>query len=446
VSITNPIEIASPLPDDRAVCATGFAARLMSGAMWNFIATACNQGSTFAANIFVARLLGKITFGEYSMIQGTVVTISVLLQVSMGYTASKYIAEYRQADRAKASRILTLCALVSIAMAGLGAILTAVAAPWLAAHALQAPHLQTALMIASIFLLFSIVNGYQIGALIGLEGYRSLAKAGTLSGLCSVAAIAVGAWRMGLTGAVVGLAAGLIRCAVHSGWLRAEVRKNGLAFRYDELGRERQALLHFAIPAALSGYVILPIVWLANLILVRQPDGYGMLALYSAAMSVRLLVMFVPNNLNSVGFAILNNEKARGDRARTDTVLKSNMSLIVLAALGGVVFFLLFGSHVLGLFGKTFRTGQPILWVLLISVLPESLSAGFHQYIHAHAKVWLTLFGIVLPRELGFLALAALLVPQYGALGLAFAFLARILIDCVAVVTVFTWIRRHSGS
>ena len=57
----------------------------------------------------------------------------------------------------------------------------------------------------------------------------------------------------------------------------------------------------------------MPMIWLANSFLVRQPGGYGEMALYSAANNLRILVLFLPNVMNSVGLSVLNNEKAKGD-------------------------------------------------------------------------------------------------------------------------------------
>lgn len=168
--------------------------RLIKGTTLNLIAVAFNQGSTLFANILVARILLKQMFGEYAMVQSTLLTVATLSQLATGYTAAKYIAEYRSSDPQRAGRIMGLCALVSALMAGVEAVLFIAMAPWLATTMLKAPHLTVALMIGSGFLFFSSVNGYQTGALSGLEAYGGLAKAGVASGIVAVAAISLGAW------------------------------------------------------------------------------------------------------------------------------------------------------------------------------------------------------------------------------------------------------------
>src|SRR3990170_1825677 len=91
--------------------------RLIKGTVLNLIAVAFNQGSSLIVNIIVARILMMQSFGEYAMVQSTLLTLAVISQLATGYTASKYLAEYRTSDPKKAGRIMGLCAVVASLMA-----------------------------------------------------------------------------------------------------------------------------------------------------------------------------------------------------------------------------------------------------------------------------------------------------------------------------------------
>src|SRR5512140_978509 len=80
--------------------------RLIKGTALNLIAMSFNQGSTFVASIFVARILKKEAFGEYAMVYTTLLTAVTLSQLAMGYTSSKYVAEYRSVNPKRAGSIL----------------------------------------------------------------------------------------------------------------------------------------------------------------------------------------------------------------------------------------------------------------------------------------------------------------------------------------------------
>ena len=407
--------------------------RLIKGTALNLIAVSFNQGSTFIINIIIARILMKQSYGEYAMVQSTLVTAAWLSQLSTGYAASKYIAEYRTSDPERAGRCMGLCALVSAMMAGTGAILLITTAPWLAGTMLKAPQLTSALVIGSGFLFFSAINGYQTGALSGLEAYGTLAKAGVASGIIAMAFISFGAWRGGLNGAIMGLSiSAFIRCVIHNTWLRLEIRKHNIRPQYRfATGQEKAVILNFALPAAIAGYFSLPMIWLASSFLVRQSGGYGEMAVYSAANNIRILVLFLPNVMNSVGLSVLNNEKAKGDVDHYNRVFRSNVMHIFLVSLAGGLVVGVFGRPILKLFGKDFIGGYFLLWLLLVSSLFEGLSIGLYQYVQSQAKIWLSVFSINIPRETFLVIAAYYLVQSHGAAGLATAYLGSTVLGLV---------------
>ncbi|MBE9525080.1 MAG: oligosaccharide flippase family protein [Chloroflexi bacterium] len=409
--------------------------RLIKGTVFNLIAVAFNQGSTLIANIIVARILMRQGFGEYAMVQSTLLTVAALSQLAIGYTASKYIAEYRSSDPEKAGRIMGLCALISAVMAGVGAFLLIVIAPWLAGAMLKAPHLAVALMIGSGFLFFSAINGYQTGALSGLEAFGSLAKAGVVSGIVAVAAIFLGAWWGGLNGTIIGLSiSAFVRCAIHNRWLRLESRVQGIEPRYrGSLSQEKAVIFKFALPAAIAGYYSMPMIWLANAFLVRQPKGYGEMALYASSSSVRLLVLFIPQVINNVSLSILNNIRGSGDEQRYKRAYRSNVVIIFLATLTGGLVIGLFGDTILGIFGKEFRGGKMVLQVLMISTVFEGVAIALYQHLQAQGKIWTSLFFINIPRETVFVVLAFIFVPVQGAVGLSVAYTLCWLLTLVAI-------------
>lgn len=422
--------------------------RLIKGAAMNLIAVAFNQGSTLIANILVARILMKQSFGEYVMVQATLVTMAGLSQLATGYTASKYIAEYRSVDPQRVGRIMGMCAIVSGVMAGVSTLLLVAMAPWLAGTMLNAPHLASALVIGAAFLLFSSINGYQTGALSGLEAYASLAKAGVASGIVAIAAISLGAWWGGLNGTLLGLSvSALFRCGIHYIFLRVESRTHGVKPQYGgSLRQEKTIILKFALPAAIAGYYSLPMVWLANTLLVRQPGGYEEMAHYAAANNLRIIVLFLPGVLNNVGLSILNNEKAKGDMAHYHRVFRFNVLHIFLISLVGAFVMGILGRPLLDLFGKDFGAGYLILWALLASSVFDAVSIAMYQYVQTQAKIWQSFAGIIIPRDGLFVLVAYYLVHSYGGIGLAVAYLSSTIIGLILHVILVSMLQNKLKS
>jgi len=407
--------------------------RLIKGTILNFIAVAFNQGSTLIINIIIARILLKDVFGEYAIVQSTLLTVATISQLATGYTASKYIAEYRSSDPERAGRIMGLLAIVSAMMAIAGAIILICMAPWLANTMLKAPHLAVPLMLGSGFLFFSSINGYQTGALSGLEAYGSLAKAGIVSGVMAVGSISLGALWGGLNGTLIGLSlSAFVRCTIHFIWLWYESRGQHIKPTYKgSFIQEKKIIFKFALPAAIAGYYSMPMIWLANSLLVRQPGGYGEMGLFSAANNLRILILFLPNVVNSVGLSVLNNEKAKKDLKNFNRVFKSNVLFIFIVSLCCVLIIGIFGRTILHFFGKEFVAGHYILWFLVCSSFFESISIALYQYIQSHSKIWLSFFTISLPREAFFVLVAYYLVKTSGGEGLGVAYLSAAILGII---------------
>src|SRR5688572_6841883 len=143
-----------------------------SGLLWNVTAMVSTQGTTFVVNIVTANLLGRSLFGEFATLQSTQFALASMAQCATWITASKFVAEFRLTDKQRASRVLGLCALVNTLGAVLAAILLFFASPWIARHVFDAPKLSAGLMITAGAVLFSTMNLFQLGALVGMEANR----------------------------------------------------------------------------------------------------------------------------------------------------------------------------------------------------------------------------------------------------------------------------------
>lgn len=417
---------------------SGLRNRLRSGLTFNFIATAFNRGSTFLVNVILSNLLGRFGFGEYSMIQATLTPLGLMSQLATGYTATKYVAEHRSTDKLRTGRILGLLSTVSAVGAGLVGLGLFMLSPWIATHALNAPQLASALRLGSGVVLFAALSVFQIGALAGLEGYPSLAKAGIGSGVLYLALCSTLAWRWGVNGAVAGLlVSALAQWLIQRYYLAAEQRRHGILTSYEAMATERDIIFRFAMPAAAAGLYTTPAIWLANTFLVRQPDGYIQMALYSAGYTIRILVLFVPNIVNTVGLSILNHTKGVGNAGQYRKTLGVNVALMATAALVAALAATAFGKLILQAFGRNFSAAYPVLVMLVMAAIPESLTLGLYQHVQAQGRMWLSLLAIVIPRETTLVVGSFLLTPEYGARGLAASYLAASVVGlaCTAGTT-----------
>jgi O-antigen/teichoic acid export membrane protein len=398
-------------------------ARFQTGIIYNTLGAVFNQGSTFVFSMIVANLLGQRVFGEYAMIQSTLATLSVFAQMAGGSAATKYIAEFRSTDPERAGRILGMLLVFSTSLAALVSLSLLAFSGWLAVAIFKAPELRRPLAIAAAVLFFAVPTGLAAGALAGLESYRALARALVWSGFSYILICTVFARFRGLNGALMGLAlSGVLQFVLLVTALRKECALQKIRIQYAGLARERSIFLKFVLPGALSGLTTMPALWLASAFLVRQPNGYSQLAIYSAAFSLMTVVMFLPNMANGVSASLINHKKGAGEEAGYRHAFWLNLTVTVVIVTLGAGVFAVFGQSLLCLFGKDFSGAYPVLLILLLASVVQGFVLAVYQIIQSQARMWFSFFAVALPRDAAVVGFAALLIPHHGAIGVAIAY------------------------
>jgi O-antigen/teichoic acid export membrane protein len=394
--------------------------RFQMGVTLNLIGAIFNQGSTFVFSIVAANLLGRETFGKYGIVASTLVMLSQISQLACGYTMTKYVAEFRSSDREKAGRVIgMLLAIVSLValLAGLGLFASA---PWLAISVLNAPELSLGLRIGSGVVFLNVLIGLFMGALAGLEAYRGLSRGLIAYGTIYLTVCSAMAWKFGLNGAFSGLlVSAILGCALLLGVLVSECRSQNIHIQIGFFPQLRPILFNFAMPAAFSGLTYLPAIWIGNAILVRQPNGYSQMALFSAAFALMTAVLFIPNNTYVVGWSILNHHKGLGESEGYRNIFETNLVVVGVAAIVGALILAVAGPELLRLFGKDFSGGYRILLILLGAAIPQALALAVLQHLQSQERMWFSFFAVILPRDLLLVALAYVFIPRSGAFGLA---------------------------
>lgn len=396
------------------------AGRFIRGASWSLLGMGAAQGLAVIASIVMARLLGKVAFGEFTMVTGTVGAFGILAGLGLGLTATKYTAEHRTSDPARAGQILGLAQLVAAISGGLVALILFLLAPWLAARTLNAPTLADELRIGCILLFLNALDGTQTGALAGLEAFRAIARVGLVRGILSFPALIAGVWFYGLTGAV---AATVLMGAV--GWwlnqnaLRRESASSGLSISYGGTRSNLPILWQFSLPAFLSAVMVAPVMWLANAILVNQPGGYGELGVFNAANQWRTAMMFLPAVLVRVALPIMASsvDPRRADDFGKTLVLTQSLTVAIVLPLGGLLMFL--SEVIMGLYGNEFVHGATVLIGVACTIMITSIGNSAGAAIEARGKMWRGLV-LNLSWAVVLIVVVGLTAGTWGARSLAF--------------------------
>lgn len=396
----------------------------MGSIAWNLMATLTNQGSTFVTTLVLARMLDAREFGTYVVILSTGQIATLIASAGMGFTATKYLAEFSTSNPQRAARVFGFCLAGATAAATVVGLAIALGAPHLARDVFAADRLAEPLRLAGGICLFMTLNAVLTGALAGLGEYRLLGLCGIASGLL-YAAITITAT---IGWSVQGTACGLLISAAFQTLVLLGVsiriaRRRGVFPDFANAIEERPILTRFALPAAIAGITTAASIWVGQLILVRQPDGLVHIGLYNIAANLLTITLLAPSVANTVGMSMLNSARGARDSHRFDRLFRSNLAITLALVTTCAVVVALLGRFILSAIGPAFVAAYPALLVLLVAAVFESTALALYQTLQSRERMWQAMRVVILPRDIILPALAFVLAPSHGALGLAIAYL-----------------------
>ncbi len=398
-------------------------ARVVRGTFWSLVATASIQITSLVSSILAARILGQTGFGELGMIRSTVLMFGVLAGTGLGMAATKYVAEYRDANSVRVGRLIGLLTNAALVLGGMAVLICLLLAAPLAQWVMNAPHLTDSLRIGCLLLLLNTINGVQLGILGGFEAFRAQSWVTILDGFLNLTLIPAGAWFLGVTGAVVGtVLAAAVGFPIKQWVARRECLRAGVAITYRGVLGEIPILWKFALPAVLVGISTQPFEWLIRLMLVRQPNGFAELGVFTAVYSWAQLIIFIPGMISGPSMPIMANLLAGRQVTQLKRLVVRSQVLISFLALSTAVLLATLSPYLLRIYGTGFISGRVALLTMMAAyvictatLITRSLFAasGAMWWQAAHTALW----GVLL-------VIGCIFLVPYGVLGLALSYLA----------------------
>ena len=272
--------------------------QLIKDSLWSLSGNAVGRGLSLLAGIFIARFLGKDIFGEYGLIKSTILTIGVFSTFGLGYTATKFIADFKRDSPEYIKLFIRYATKITLVFSGAMAVLLLVFAPYVARVIFEATSLTTPLRFLAVLIVFNAITTTQIGMLSGLGEFKILAKINGIIGILTflISVILTYFWKF--QGALIALCiVQILNCIfnylavkIHIPIVNKHVSKN-IALQ--------KRILTFSIPIALQEAVYSITSWTGSVLLVRFAN-FGELGMYNAAMQWHSLILFIPGIMKNV--------------------------------------------------------------------------------------------------------------------------------------------------
>ena len=407
--------------------------RLAGGAYWSLLGAFFTQGFRLITYVFVARILGRMGFGEYGMVLSSVALFAGLGGFGLGISVSKHVAEFREVEPDQAGNAIGISLLAGAGIGLLASLLFFIFSPEIGVRLLNSQNIVPILRQGSLLIVLGSIDGTMTSTIAGFESFRNLARIGLAKGAIelSVVVLATGLW--GLTGAVVGMVfATAIACLISWVTVQGECRKHGILIRVDRHHSGTMRIIRFGAAAYLGSIVVQPAFWGGNALLVNQPGGYSEMGLFTAVDKWRIAVLFFPTAVSKIYLPVFSNLYARGEIDRFEKVLRLMIFWTAFFALVLTGATILFSETILGAFGREFRGDRRVLMLLTASGIFISTNAILGQALLSMDKAWQRFYFDAALAVVFFFA-SVILVTSFSAVGLSAAYLLSFLVISIAL-------------
>ena len=406
---------------------------------WAVIGSAVGKGASMLTGMIIARLLGAEDFGEYGMIKSTLAYIAVFSTFGLGYTATKYIAQYQDRPN-RVIGIIRNSIAITFAVSGLMALLLLIFAEYI----IKEPSLAPTLRHTALIVIFNAVNTTQLGLLSGFKDFKTVAINNAITGIATVLLGTTLTYFKGIDGAIFTLfVTTALQCILNHVAIRRhahQIRQEAKCASEDDKSKDSAwELIRFSLPIALQESVYASANWIKMLILVHLA-GYEELGLYTATNQCHQFIIFIPNVLRNVILSHLSsslNDNAR-HKQTFSTMIKINLFATMLPALGVA----LFSPIIEQIYGDSFVGLAHVIIITAISSIFESLSDIYVQEFISRGYNWITLLGYIV-RNYGSILIALPLLLKfrnsYGALMAFIAILISQIIYCIMLHVLYRY-------
>ncbi|MFB3892661.1 MAG: oligosaccharide flippase family protein [Phycisphaerae bacterium] len=362
---------------------------MASGAVWSVVGAVLSRGCVLVSSIVIARLLGKLVFGQWGLVTVTVGMFANVAAFGTMMVMTRYVAALRKTDPARASRTMSLALLIGLGSDVVVSSAALALAGTIATDQYGAPELLAPLMVSAAVVLFMVATQILQATLIGFEDFRCTARIEWVQGAAMFVCATGLAWSFGLTGTIVGIA---LSWALAFGLgLRAVIRacrRHGMHLTTKGIWREGAFLWKSAVPAVLAGGVSGMALTFSQGIVARGAGGIASLGGYNAAIRWRDIIMFLPTAVNRITLPILSRLEGVGDRRRFLKALLANAGLNGATALAGAIPVAFLSKWILGFYGPDFPEDWDMLAILVGMGVVQAISEVVSQVLISKERVW----------------------------------------------------------
>tara|TARA_R110002050_G_scaffold276107_1_gene421290 strand:- start:13115 stop:14455 length:1341 start_codon:yes stop_codon:yes gene_type:complete len=366
----------------------GSKSEIVSGSVWIFLGSSLSKLIFMISGIVAANILGIEKYGELGIARSSVNMFVVVATAGLGITSTKFIAQYLNIDNIKVQSSIKVINVFSISVTLFLSFILIVFSSFIAKEFLNAPFLEDIIKVGAVMLFFSSLNAVQLGTLYGFSDYKQIAINSLISAICEILFLSIGAYYYGVKGAILGSGFSfIIFYFLNYFSLKKHYRIHNFTFKRHLKLSDFDIIWQFAIPAALSSFLVVPSLWFIKSILVRK-SGFSELSIFDIAEQWRMLILFIPYSVGRIVLPFLSKFEGVGNINKQVSTIKKMIILNVLITIALTLLIFCFSEYIMNFYGQDFVNELPLI-LMSISTIFSSVANVVGQVIASKSKMWI---------------------------------------------------------
>lgn len=418
------------------------ASSLFKDSFWALFGNVLGKGLSVLAGILVARFLGRDIYGEYGILNTTIIQIGMFSTFGLGYTATKYVAEFKNITPEKLRSLIRLLIRITLISSTILSACVFLFADQLAIL-LKEPNLSKPIRLCSIIVIFNALTLTQIGILSGLNLYKVIAKNNTLTGFLVFILCCTLTYNLGFNGAIYSLLISQIFNFIIN---RLSISKSIRDLQDIDFPQKGLVLeiINFSLPVALQESCVFIFAWLYSYMLLLLSD-YGQVGLNAAAAQWSAIILFIPGVLRNVTLSHLSGSSSAKDHKK---IMKAMMGVNTISTLIPYLCVLALSPIILKAYGQTYVGLGMVMAILNASTIPNSISNVYVQEFMSLNKNWPVFILRFLKDGVGLVVFIFIMKANFlsGALALSVISLLFAILYFISLMVAYSLITRKDDT
>lgn len=341
-------------------------------------------------NVIAARLLSETKYGIYSIINNTVQTFTVFAGAGIGVTLTRYVALYRDKNKALAGIIIKTLLLFNIILSLIVAVCMFIFSVPLSHILSENLDISLYLKITSLTIFFTSFALILQSILQGFEEFKKIACYQVLSNFLMVIFGIVLTFFWGITGTVVTLMILQILMSIFFGIIiKKRVKNDEIVLKFELNDKVKEAIKIVAIPAFLASIFVVPILWITNFQFTKF-NGYEEFAAFSVCLQWFTILNYLPQQLGQVK-PIYTQMYDNGEIEKLKQVVKKMMKFSICFVSIVAICLVVASPILLSAYGSFYTNYKLPFIIMIISSIFFAIQSQYGSIFQAIGKIWMCL-------------------------------------------------------